>query len=228
MGLVYKGLKRVAGGPCGFLYQIDMPGPARCTHGPDPAPPGVDVREHRSLADLRASLPPRALFGVSPTASRVPCFGTGTDGPRVQAVYAHPPGTIDRFGAVLSDIKTWAAEVDETYSRSAAETGGTRHVRFVTTPGCELSVLDVVARADTIDHTFTDLASLNLTRPDRKYLVWMDANEICGVGESYNDPKLGPAEQEQRAGRDPGHDGPDRCGLLGRVHERRPRLYRGP
>jgi len=194
-GLVYKGLKRVAGGPCGFLYQIDLPGPARCTHGPDPAPPGVDVRDHRSLADLRSSLPPRALFAVSPTAARVLCFGTGNDGPRVQAVYAHPPGTTSRYGAVLSDIKTWAAEVDETYSRSAAETGGTRHVRFVTTPACELSVMDVVARADSFDHTVADLEKLNLARNDRKYLVWMDANQICGIGENYNDAALGRANK---------------------------------
>jgi len=192
LGLVHAGLKRVAGGPCGLLYQVDVAGPARCTHGPDPAPPGVDVRERRSIAEFRASLPPRALFGVSPTTARVPCFGDGKEGPRVQAVYAHPPDTPSRYVDVVPFIKTWAAEVDETYVRSAAETGGTRHVRFVTTSECELSILNVVARADTIDHTFEDLQSLNLTRSDRKYLVWMDANQICGIGESYDDAKLGP------------------------------------
>jgi hypothetical protein len=203
LGLVYKGLKHVAGGPCGFAYQIDMPGPARCTHGPDPAPPGVDVRERRSLAELRASLPPRALFGVSPTATRVPCVGNGTDGARVQAVYAHPPGTTSRFDDVLPSIMAWAAEVNETYLRSAAETGGARQVRFVTT-ACALSVLNVVARADTIDHTFEDLAAVNLNRNDRKYLVWMDANEICGVGESYDDAKPGPLNKNNGPGGVPG------------------------
>jgi hypothetical protein len=190
MGMVYKGLKHVAGGPCGYLYQVDMPGPARCTHGPDPAPPGVDVRTRRPLSDLIASLPPRALFATSPTASLVPCIGDGTSGARVQAVYAHPQATPDRLSQLAPVIKTWAAQVDETYARSAAETGGTRHVRFVTA-NCDLSILDVVARADSVDHTFEDLVAKGLKRNDRKYLIWMDGNDICGIGESYDDSRPG-------------------------------------
>jgi hypothetical protein len=204
MGMVYKGLKHVAGGPCGLLYQIDMPGPPRCTHGPDPAPLGVDVRKRPSLADLGSSLPPRALFATSPTASLVPCTGTGQDGPRVQAIYAHPPGTPGDYANVSPLIQTWASQVDETYSLSAAETGGSRHVRFVTTPACQLSVLDVVARADSIDHTFRDLESQGFTRSERKYLIWMDAGEICGIGESYDDPSTRAANKNNGAGGIPG------------------------
>lgn len=189
MGLVYTGLKHVAGGPCGVLYQIDMPGYPRCTHGPDPAPPGVDVRRTRSLADLMASVPARALFSASPTSSLVPCTGDGTAGARVQAIYAHPPGSADRFAEIAPMIKEWASQVDETYSRSAAETGGVRHIRFVTT-NCDLTVLDVVARSDSVDHTFSDLEAKGFTRADRKYLVWMDADEICGIGESYDDARV--------------------------------------
>jgi hypothetical protein len=198
MGMVYTGLKQVTGGPCGYAYQITMPGSARCTHGPDPAPPGVDVRQRRSLSDLAASLPPRALFATSPTAALVPCIGDGTSGARVQAVYAHPPGTPSRYNQIAPMIKTWAAQVDETYARSAAETGGTRHVRFVTT-NCELSVLNVTARADSVDHTFSDLVDLGFKPANRKYLVWMDANEICGIGESYNDSRPGQANKNNGA-----------------------------
>jgi hypothetical protein len=190
LGLVFKGLKHVQGGPCGLLYQIGVPGPPRCTHGPDPGPAGVDVRQRRPLANLAASLTPRALFSGSPTISLVPCIGDGTSGPRVQAIYAHPPGSPDRFAQIAPLIKTWASQVDETYSRSAAETGGARNVRFVTS-NCDLSVLDIVARADTTAHTFTDLINLGFTRHERKYLVWMDADEICGIGESYGDSRPG-------------------------------------
>jgi hypothetical protein len=210
MGMAYKGLKHVAGGPCGYLYQVAMPGPARWTHGPDPAPPGVDVRVRRPVADLIASLPARALFATSPTASLVPCIGNGTSGARVQAVYAHPPGTTDWLAQLAPSIKTWAAQVDETYARSAAETGGIRHVRFVTT-NCDLSILDVVARADSVDHTFEDLVQKGLTRSDRKYLVWMDANEICGIGESFDD---------DRAGQNNRNNGPSNIpGMMARVDE---------
>lgn len=124
MGLVYTGLKHVAGGPCGVLYQIEMSGYPRCTHGPDPAPPGVDVRRKRPLSDLMASIPTRALFSASPTSSLVPCIDDGTSGARIQAVYAHPPGSPDRLTQLAPMIKEWASQVDDTYSRSAAETGG--------------------------------------------------------------------------------------------------------
>ena len=43
--------------------------------------------------------------------------------------------------------------------------------------------------------TFKDLVAQNLSKSDRKYLVWMDANEICGIGESYDDRKLGPSNK---------------------------------
>ena len=72
-------------------------------------------------------------------------------------------------------------------------------VRFVTTANCQLSVLNVTARADSVDNTFRDLESQGFTRSDRKYLVWMDANEICGIGESYDDPSARIANENNGA-----------------------------
>ncbi len=46
-GLVHAGLRNDGpGGPCkgGFALAGERKGPPRCFHGPDPAPPGVDVR----------------------------------------------------------------------------------------------------------------------------------------------------------------------------------------
>ena len=40
-------------GACAGLYKLrDVPGPARCTHGPDPAPDGADPLEHQSSGEL--------------------------------------------------------------------------------------------------------------------------------------------------------------------------------
>ena len=41
-GLVYDGLTPETEGPCKGLYKI--PGTDLCTHGPDPAPPGVNIK----------------------------------------------------------------------------------------------------------------------------------------------------------------------------------------
>ena len=66
-GLIYEGLEPGrAGGPCEGLYEIrsqegEFEG---CTHGPDAAPEGVDVQEHRSIEELLAEA---HLSGGTPT-----------------------------------------------------------------------------------------------------------------------------------------------------------------
>ena len=88
-GLVYDGLQRAsAGDPCRGAFRLTSSyrGQAVCTHGPDPAPPGVDVR-----ADRQPPTAPAALAGTGPAtvaAAQVPCFGNGSDGFRVQLLYA--------------------------------------------------------------------------------------------------------------------------------------------
>ncbi|MGH9278982.1 MAG: hypothetical protein ACRD12_12865, partial [Acidimicrobiales bacterium] len=52
-GLVYEGLQRTSRADrCRGAYRLEVAsarGLAGCTHGPDPAPPGVDVREDRPV-----------------------------------------------------------------------------------------------------------------------------------------------------------------------------------
>jgi hypothetical protein len=59
----------------------------------------------------------------------------------------------------------------------------------VTDSSCQVTVLDLVARADTIQHTLSDMQAQKFTAHDRKYLIWMDANVLCGIGESYRDER---------------------------------------
>src|SRR4051812_37878763 len=50
-GLHYQGLEQASSGPCAGKFHLKGPangGPARCSHGPDPAPAGVDVRAERA------------------------------------------------------------------------------------------------------------------------------------------------------------------------------------
>jgi hypothetical protein len=192
-GLVFRGLERgKPDGPCetGFVVRL---GGRRigCTHGPDPAPRGHDARRRRPLTELAAA----SAEGTSESASggpSVPCFDDGVSGNRVQAVYAYPAAGSDNYGSVAPLIRQWAAIVDQVYNESAAQTGGIRHVRFVTDADCQLDVAKVPLSPEGVSSfggTANDLAAQGHNRSDRKYLVWVDAYVMCGIAEVMADDR---------------------------------------
>ncbi|HEY3238558.1 MAG TPA: hypothetical protein VGL92_03255, partial [Acidimicrobiia bacterium] len=83
-------------GLCGALQEIRLPsGMVACTHGPDPAPDGVDISQQFEPGRVRAGLilpdPPSGPAKAEAAASgAVPCFGDGVGGKRVLAIYARP------------------------------------------------------------------------------------------------------------------------------------------
>ena len=109
-GLIYDGLERDADGPCRGLYRIR--GTTMCTHGPDPAPPGVDIQR---------SAPPLQL-AEEPSILDIICDGDGVSGRRTQVIYARASDRPDRFNAYLASIRQWASDADSIYQNSAAET----------------------------------------------------------------------------------------------------------
>jgi hypothetical protein len=209
MGLVFQGLRPAEpGGPCdaesvhGALLEIrEGGGLLGCTHGPDPAPQGVEVREAPSTVELRGR--------ASPDGGDVPCVGDGASGFRVQAVYARPADQPDRYDTVVPLIEGWAASnVDAVFAASAAETGGGRRVRFVTDAACSLSVAHVTLSArgdDSFSKTISELRQQGFGRTDRKYLVWMDApGPYCGIAQQYADDAPGPANRNDGSTSVPG------------------------
>jgi hypothetical protein len=121
----------------------------------------------------------------------VPCYGDGTSGKRVQAVYAHAPDVPSRFAEAAPEIRRWAAGVDRIFAESAAETGGVRHVRWVTGTACVLDIVHLTMAATTDDDTYeatvNALAAQAHARTDRKYLVWVDAGLYCGIADFVDD-----------------------------------------
>ncbi len=164
------------------------------THGPDPAPEGVDVRKRRP-PEPQTSEDTTPSGGAAESSGAIPCYGNGTDGYRVQVIYARASNVADRYAEYASSLVQWTAAVDSVVSASAAETGGTRHVRFVTDAACNLVVARVTLSStgdDNLDNTIAELRSKGYNRTDRKYLVYTDANIYCGIGQIYLDDRADP------------------------------------
>jgi hypothetical protein len=190
-GITYKGLRDTDGrGHCAHGYQLE--GSGRCTHGPDAAPPNVDVRYRRGTP-VTATDTAGGTAGTAQASASVPCYGDGTSGNRVQAIYAHASDVAGRYSQLLPSLQQWAADADAVFNRSAAETGGVRHVRFVTDSSCQIVVTNVQLSTtgdDTINNTVQELAQQGFNRSDRKYLVWMDATVYCGIAQVYGDDSV--------------------------------------
>lgn len=185
-GRVYDGLAPGrAGTLCEGLYEIRdesaRPGMA-CTHGPDDAPEEA-----------------RVAYGVAPLSSTAiasapkiacPAGDDGVSGLRVQAVYAYEQGKANRYSTFATSFPAYAGNVEATYSASAAQTGGVRHVRWVTDAQCHLDVRTVALPAGSLASigTMRDaLLAKGFSSASRKYLVWADASVYCGIGYFYND-----------------------------------------
>ena len=227
-GLVHAGMRRSAPkGPCRGNFELtegrDRAGRVLCTHGPDPAPPGVDVRRPRNFIPLPpAEAPPPAVtpgvsavaaagasgaahaagsgaaaaapapIGGTAAAASVACDGDGSGGKRVQVLYVRASDVADRYASLAANLRQWAANVDNVVNQSAAETGGSRRVRFVHDAACNVSVTSVTLSASG-DNTFTDtkneLVAKGFNRTDRKYLAFVDAYRYCGISQVYYDDK---------------------------------------
>ena len=200
-GLVYDGLRRSSANSfCAGAFEAmleDYLTPSMkqvlCTHGPDPAPEGVDIRENRGpdpAAELTLPAPGTAAEGGA-----VPCYGSGSDGYRVHLLYARASNATDRYATYEASFRSWAARLDKVVQNSAAQTGGTRHVRFVHDAACNPVVTRVAlssAAMSSFSSMVTELHRLGYTRTDRKYLVWSDSNTYCGISELYVDDSQDP------------------------------------
>ncbi|MFI1992802.1 RICIN domain-containing protein [Actinoplanes sp. NPDC020271] len=136
--------------------------------------------------------PGNADFVLGPAG--VACADDGQSGKRVQLLYLYAAGTTTRYDKYVNSFRTWAAGVDAIYDASAGETGGSRHVRYVTTPECTVAVSEVELPAGSLDSfasTVKALGNLGYNRADRKYLMFSDANVYCGIGTYVDDNRPG-------------------------------------
>ncbi|WP_235482578.1 RICIN domain-containing protein [Streptomyces roseoverticillatus] len=157
------------------------------------APAVIDARKGAVAAAAAAPGPGSPAGPQDGSGSKVVCEGDGATGNRVQVLYVHAPGR-DRFGQYAASFKQWAAETDVIYNASAKETGGERHVRYVTEADCTVSVLDVEVSAGDLQEfgaMNNALAAKGFNRRDRKYMVFADAQVYCGIGTFNGDERPG-------------------------------------
>ncbi|MCA1691912.1 MAG: DUF4214 domain-containing protein, partial [Actinobacteria bacterium] len=152
---------------------------------PDPVSADTDVRQPAAVPSVPAEQ-------AALVAEALPCQGDGVTGPRVQLVYARPANAADRYPSLAASFQLWAAQVDDIVNQSAAETGGTRRIRFVHDAACQPTVVRVQLSTtgdDNFLNTINEMRAQGYNRSDRKYLVWMDANVYCGIAEAYDDAR---------------------------------------
>jgi hypothetical protein len=143
--------------------------------------------------DAPAAVPDSASTAVTGPHGVV-CDGDGQTGKRVQVLYAYESDTASRYSQYLASFRNWAVAVDTLFVTSAAETGGTRHVRYVTTPDCAVEVDEVELPAGGLTDfstTIDALRKLGYGRTDRKYLIFADSNVYCGIGTFTGDDRPG-------------------------------------
>lgn len=169
---------------------------AQCTHGEDPAPPGKNIRtDVKPVATTAAGdSEPAAEGKVAPGAPTFICDGDGVSGYRTQVVYVHASDRPNRYNTYKASFLQWAWEADQIYRASAQDTGGLRRIRFVQEAGCAPTVLNVTLSAngdDSLTNTINQLTEAGYSRSDRKYLIFADANVMCGVGTMMIDDRPG-------------------------------------
>ncbi|CUM35714.1 Ricin B lectin [Streptomyces venezuelae] len=134
---------------------------------------------------------------AGPAGQTVQCDGDGSTGNRVQVVYVHGPGR-DRYAEYVASFRKWAADADLIYSMSAKDTGGVRHIRYVTAADCTPTVLNIELPSSALSEfsaTNNALADKGLNRRDRKYMIFADTNVYCGIGTFAGDERPGQNNQ---------------------------------
>ena len=155
---------------------------------------GLRMCSHGDDAHLTDAPTPRSNGGdaSSTSSTRIGCYKSG---PRVQAVYARPVTSADRYTASLQSFRGWAGAMEQAVDDSAHKTKGARHVRFVSTPSgssCVLSVLHVALPPQafaSFSATVSALQDKGLDDAGVKYLVWSEGSGYCGIATAYDDAK---------------------------------------
>jgi hypothetical protein len=191
--------------------------------GPEPVVPETPAAR-ADLVGGPAALP-SAVANAEIAANPIRCESDGLTGKRVSVLYVHETGGVDRYNLFAQSIRAYIAAVDDAYNDSAAKTGGSRHVRWVTeatSTGCRLLVSNVTVAAGTMAKGFAGVRAAVLAkgynRTDRKYFMFDEDTSTCGVADGGDDDTPGTGNK-YNTGPFFGEAGPDCWGSNAAAHE---------
>ncbi|MFT4037732.1 MAG: PPC domain-containing protein [Thermomicrobiales bacterium] len=168
---------------CDTLETVKVDGVDYCTHGEDPVSFGrTGGATTANAAEARAGS----------TTAQALCIDDGISGPRIQMVYVHANNAPDRITNLLPTFRRLASEMDMILDQSAAKTGGSLRIRFVTDSGCQVAVSSEAVQAANINSfggVISELKDRGYSAMNRKYLLMVDTNAFCGVGSFQQDDK---------------------------------------
>ncbi len=220
-GLVYKGLKAIkssANHPCKGEFEIEgvkANGKPLCTHGPDPAPSGIEVtdsyaanrlneldkipKDKTTESELETLTPQQitAYADIHPFANHIPFHESAipcTSGKwRIQPILiTHAADT----GSIISNFQSTILRMESQLEYSSLHSGPgstNRHFRFVTDGSCRPLVKKVTTpdgySLDSYSKAMSYLQDNGYKDSYTKYLVWVYAGKanFCGIGTSWGD-----------------------------------------
>jgi len=148
-------------------------------------------------ASYAAATSGTSLAVRKPAAAKVPCYGDGTTGPRIQMIYGYYDGLPNRAKTVVAQVRTQMAPRMQAVI-NAQGLGRDLGLRFAWTKGCgaiDVKVIkfprsvqfatDPMDPAGQIGRAADYLASIGMDRTDRKYQILWDGYNggACGIGE---------------------------------------------
>src|SRR5579884_227705 len=113
-GLHWAGLQPGTGA-CAKAYEIVHNGkPLGCTHGPDPAPDGIDATQSVQPLDT-------GVTAQTTSSSGIVCDGDGVSGNRIQMIYAHASDVPDRYSQFAASFQQYAANMNTIMAESGSQ-----------------------------------------------------------------------------------------------------------
>lgn len=201
-------VKKDANHPCRGMFEIakqDHKAPDLCTHGPDKSPPSETKGKIYNPEDIKKKAANIQVVSEEKAASSyasgeysytnirpaiaAKCYGNGTDGFRVQMVYAYK--TRDNYDAYAPYLRLFAGAMDNVVFTSSLYSGSgssARRIRFVQSPStCKPTILKVHMpnydrNKDNVTN-FIKAAPLTVFNKTTKYMIWVDEpNNRGGCG----------------------------------------------
>lgn len=181
----YEDLEKKEEGSCAGIFQVtnlESDEDGYCTYGPE-----VPERQYRNAV--------RRGSEIKVPGDGVQCIGDGTSGLRVQTIYAFAEDKPDRYNELQDYFQHIADNASNSIDASAKKTGGQAQLKWVTDADCNISIAKVKMRAtqdDSFSETINAVQKADYDDPSKIYLIWTEADLVCGLATFSTDDNPDP------------------------------------